>query len=99
MTPLFFQTRARFLSASQQRFTNWGEADNYRRVGAALEEFHDLFVLISPYYQRRRWMSKPKPIWYRQKQLVNDSCDRWLGRTPFGKMFSPFSKYRTSDTD
>jgi len=32
-----------------QRFTDWGEAANHRIVGAGLEEFHDLFVLISSY--------------------------------------------------
>ena len=94
MTRQFFQTRLKFLQASQQRFTDWGEADNYRRVGGALDEFHDLFVLITSYYQRRRWTSKAKPIWYRQSQLSNDRCDRWFGHTPYGRMFSPFSKYR-----
>src|SRR5438093_9523455 len=87
MTPQFFQTRARFLRASQQRFTDWGEANNHRRVGAALEEFHDLFVLMSSYYGRRRWISKAKPVWYRQQQLSHDACDRWLGHTPYGRTF------------
>src|SRR6266705_1047260 len=94
MTPQFFQTRLKFLQASQQRFTDWGEADNHRRVGAALDEFHDLFVLMTSYYQRRRWISRAKPIWYRQTQLSNDRSDRWFGHTPYGRMFSPFSKYR-----
>ncbi len=65
MSPLFYQTRARFLRASQQRFTDWDEANNHRRVGAALSEFHNLFVVMSGYYQRLRWIKKPKPIWYR----------------------------------
>ena len=94
MGPLFFQTRARFLHSSQQRFTDWGEANNHRRVGAALEEFYDLFVLMSSYYERVRWISRRKPVWYRQRQLVNDSCDRCIGHTPYGRMFSMFSKYR-----
>ena len=94
MSPQFFQTRLKFLHASQQRFTEWGEADNHRRVGAALEEFYDLFVLITSYYQRLHWIRRVRPIWYRQTQLSNDSCDRWLGLTPYGRLFSPFSKYR-----
>ena len=94
MTPQYFKTRARFLRHSQRRFTDWHEADNHRRVGAALSEFHDLFVLVSSYYQRRRWMYKPKPIWYRQEQLIRDRSDCWLGRSPYGRMFSPFTKYR-----
>src|SRR5439155_5309537 len=89
MTRRFFQTRLKFLQASQQRFTDWGEADNYRRVGGALDEFHDLFVLITSYYQRRRWTSKAKPIWYRQSQLSNDRCDRWFGHTPLCSAPSP----------
>src|SRR3954469_15707454 len=93
MTPQYFKTRAKFLRASQQRFTDWHEANNHRRVGAALSEFHDLFVLMSSYYQRQRWMYKPKPIWYRQEQLSRDMCDRFLGRTPYGRMFSKFEKY------
>ena len=94
MSSRFYQTRARFLLASQQRFTAWGEANNHRRVGAGLSEFHDLFVLMSSYYQRLRWIKKPKPIWYRQEQLSRDRSDRWLGHTPYGRMFSKFSKYR-----
>src|SRR5436190_23972103 len=94
MTQQYFKARAQFLRASQQRFTDWGEANNHQRVGAALSEFHDLFVIMSPYYQRLRWMCKPKPVWYRQKQISSDACDRWLGQTPYGRMFSPFSKYR-----
>ena len=92
MSPQFYQTRAQFLRASQQRFTDWSEADNHRRVGAALGEFHDLFVVMSSYYQRLRWMRKAKPIWYRQEQLSRDSCDRWLGHTPYGRMFSNFER-------
>jgi hypothetical protein len=88
----FIQTKERFLRASQQRFTNWGEADNHRRVGAALEEFHDLFVLMSSYYQRRRWIEKSKPVWYRQKQLSRDICDRFLGRSSYGRLFSKFGR-------
>ena len=94
MNPQFFKTRARFLIASQRRFTDWGEANNYRRVGAALIEFHDLFVIMSSYYERLRWMYKPKPVGYRREQLCRDACDRWLGHTPYGRMFSKFTKYR-----
>jgi len=94
MSPHFFQARLRFLKASRQRFTDWGEANNHRIVGASLDEFHGLFVLLSDYYGRRRWISRKRPVWYRQEQLSNDACDRWLGRTPYGKMFSKFSKYR-----
>lgn len=93
MSPQFYQTRVRFLRASQRRFTGWGEAANHRRVGAALGEFHDLFVGAS-YFQRLRWVKRSKPIWYRQKQLLRDSSDRWLGHTPYGRMFSKFGKYR-----
>jgi len=82
------QTKARFLRASEQRFTDWGEADNYRRVGAALDEFHDLFVVMSSFYERLRWIKKPKPIWYRQEQLSRDACDRFLGHTAYGRLFS-----------
>ena len=92
--PRFFQTRAKFLKANQQRFTDWGEADNHRIAGASLDEFHDLFVLISSYYQRLRWISKRKPIWYRWDQLMADAGDRFIGRTPYGKMFSPLSGLR-----
>lgn len=91
MTPQFFQTRAQFLRANRERFTDWGEATNHRITGAGLDEFHNLFILISSYYGRLRWVSKPKPIWYRQKQLSRDACDRWLGHTPYGKMFSKFA--------
>jgi hypothetical protein len=94
MSTQFFQTRARFLKASQQRFTDWGEANNYRRVGAALDEFHDLFVLISSCYGRLSWISRAKPIWYRQQQLSRDACDRWFGYTPYGRLFSKLSQYR-----
>jgi len=94
MTAQFFQTRFKFLQASQQRFTDWGEADNHRRVGAAIDEFHDLFVLITSFPQRLRWISRAKPVWYRRTQLSNDRADRWFGHTPYGRMFSPFSKYR-----
>jgi len=87
MSPLFYQTKRNFLRASQERFTDWGEADNNRRVGAAIEEFHDLFVVYSSYFQRIHWMRKPKPVWYRQAQMSADMCDRFLGKTPYGKMF------------
>lgn len=92
MNQQFFKTRSRFLKASQQRFTDWGEANNHRRVGAALTEFHDLFVVMSSYYARLRWMYKPKPVWYRREQLSRDACDRWLGHTPYGRMFSKFAQ-------
>src|SRR5947209_3107862 len=98
MSPGFFKARVEFLRASQQRFTDWGEAGNHRRVGAALDEFHDLFVLITCYYGRRHWTERRKPIWYRQKQLSEDSCDRWLGHTPYGKKFSKFSQYGMGDS-
>jgi hypothetical protein len=91
MTPQYFQTRAKFLKANRQRFTDWGEANNHRITGAGLDEFPDLFILMSSYHQRLRWISKPKPIWYRQEQLSRDACDRWLGRTPYGKLFSKFA--------
>ena len=93
MGPQFFQTKANFLRASQQRFTDWGEANNHQRVGAAIEEFYSLFVVHSSYFQRLRWMRKPKPVWYRQAQLVADSCDRWLGKTPYGKMVCFFARH------
>ncbi len=92
VSPLFYQTRARFLRASQQRFTDWGEANNHRRVGAALSEFHDLFVVMSSYYQRLRWIKKPKPIWYRQQELTRHLCDRLFGHAPHGRMVSKFGK-------
>jgi hypothetical protein len=94
MSPQFFQTRARFLRASQQRFTNWGEANNHQRVGAALSEFHELFVVMTSYHQRLRWIRKPKPVWYRQQQLSRDRSDRWFGHTPYGRMFSEFGMYQ-----
>jgi hypothetical protein len=47
MSPLFFQTRLRFLKANQKRFTGWGEANNHRIASASLEEFRDLFVEFS----------------------------------------------------
>ncbi|MEY2428231.1 MAG: hypothetical protein QOJ40_1116 [Verrucomicrobiota bacterium] len=49
---------------------------------------------MSSYYQRLRWMCKPKPVWYRQEQLNRDACDRWLGHTPYGRMFSKFARNR-----
>jgi hypothetical protein len=93
MTPQFFQTRARFLQSSRERFSEWGEANNHRIVGASMSEFFDLFVGICDYYGRLKWISPKRPIWYRHEQLVNDQCDRFLGRTPYGKMFSKFSKF------
>ncbi len=90
MSPQFFQARAKYLKANQQRFTDWGEADNHRITGAGLDEFPDLFVLFSSYYGRLSWTRKPKSVWYRQQQLSHDACDRFLGRTPYGKMFSRF---------
>ncbi len=94
MSPLFFQTRSKFLRASRQQFSDWGDANNHRRVGAALSEFHDLFVVMSSYQQRLRWIKKPKPTWYRQEQLSRDRAERWFGLTPYGRMFSKFAKYR-----
>ena len=92
MSEIFFETRAKFLQASRKRFAGWGEANNHRQTGAAIEEFHDLFVIASSYCDRLRWMHKPKPIWYRQQQLNRDRCDQWIGHTPYGKMFSRISK-------
>jgi hypothetical protein len=60
-------------------------------MGAGLDEFHGLFVLMSAYYGRLRWISKRKPIWYRRKQLSATACDRLFGHTPYGKMFSKFA--------
>lgn len=97
MCPQLFNTRANFLRVSQQRFTDWGEADNHRRVGAAISEFHDLFVLMTSYHGRRHWLERKKPIWYRQKQLCDDSSDRFLGRTPYGKKFSKLFHFRGRD--
>ena len=94
MSPRFFQARGQFLRSSQQRFTDWGEANNYRRVGGALGEFHDLFVGMSSYYQRLRWINRPTPVWYRQAQLLRDQSDRWFGHTPYGRRFSKFSRFR-----
>jgi hypothetical protein len=82
------QTRAKFLRASRKRFADWGEANNHRQVGGALSEFHELFVVDASFYERLRWIQGKKPIYYRQAQLVEDVCDRMLGRTPYGKMFS-----------
>jgi hypothetical protein len=45
-------------------------------------------------YDRLRWIRGKKPIYYRQAQLVEDICDRMLGRTPYGKMFSKLTKCR-----
>jgi hypothetical protein len=45
-------------------------------------------------YDRLRWIRGEKPIYYRQAQLVEDICDRMLGRTPYGKMFSKLTKCR-----
>ena len=94
MNPLFSQTQAKFLQASRKRFADWGEADNHRHVGGAISEFHELFVVDSSYYERLRWIRGKKPIYYRQARLVEDRCDRMLGRTPCGKMFSKLTKYR-----
>ncbi len=94
MNPLFYQTRARFLHASRKRFADWGEASNHRQVGGALSELYELFVVASSYYARLRWMRGKKPIYYRQAQLGEGICDRMLGRTPYGKMFSKLGQYR-----
>ena len=93
MGALFFQTKHKFLRASQERFTSWGEANNYRRVGAAIEEFYDLFVIHSSYFQRLRWIRKPKPVRYRQEQIIADSIDRWFGKTPYGKMVCELARH------
>ncbi len=92
MHPLFYQTRARFLQASRKRFADWGEANNHQQVGAALSEFYGLFVVHCPYYQRLRWIRGKKPIYYRQAQLGDAMCDRFLGHTPYGKMFSKLTR-------
>jgi hypothetical protein len=96
MNPLFYQTRTKFLQASRKRFADWGEASNHRQVGGGISEFHELFVVNSSCYERLRWIRRKKPIYYRQAQLVEDLCDRMLGRTPYGKMFSKLAKYRRS---
>jgi hypothetical protein len=80
MSPLFYQARAKFLRASRKRFADWGEANNYRQVGGALAEFHGLFVVSSTYYERLRWIRGKKPVYYRQRQLVQAACDRMLSR-------------------
>lgn len=94
MNPLYYQTRARFLQASRKRFADWSEANNHRQVGGAMSEFHDLFVVGSSYYERLRWIYGKRPIYYRRAQLVENTCDRILGRTLYGKMFSKLSEYR-----
>jgi hypothetical protein len=94
VNPLFYQTQAKFLRASRKRFADWGEANNHRQVGGALSEFHELFVVDASFYERLRWIQGKKPIYYRQAQLVEDVCDRMLGRTPYGKMLSKLTKYR-----
>ena len=94
MNPLFYQTRAKFLQASRKRFADWGEANNHRQVGGAISEFRELFVVGSSCYERLRWIRGKKPIYYRQAQLAEDICDRMLGRTPYGKMFSKLTKCR-----
>ncbi|MCI0535872.1 MAG: hypothetical protein L0Z50_11670 [Verrucomicrobiales bacterium] len=58
MSPQFFQTRAKFLRANQQRFADWGEANNHRVAGARRDEFHGVFVRTSSYYRRMRWVFK-----------------------------------------
>jgi hypothetical protein len=93
MNPLVYQTRAKFLQASRKRFADWGEANNHRQVGGAISEFHELFVVYSSYYGRLRWIRGKKPIYYRQRQVIEDGCDRMLGRTPYGKMFSKLAKH------
>jgi len=87
MNPLFYQAQGTFLRASRKRFADWGEANNHRQVGGAISEFNALFVVNSSYYERLRWIHRKKPIYYRQRQLIEDCCDRMLGRTPYGKMF------------
>ena len=94
MNPLFYQTRAKFLQASRKRFADWGEANNHRQVGGAISEFYELFVVDSSCYERLRWIRGKKPIYYRQAQIAEDLCDRMLGLTPYGKMFSSLTKYR-----
>jgi hypothetical protein len=94
MSPLFYQTRARFLQASRRRFADWGEANNHGQVGGALSEFHALFVANSSCYERLRWIRGKRPIYYRQAQLGEDMCDRMLGRTPYGKMFCKLTTHR-----
>ena len=80
MTAEFFQARAGFLKANQQRFAEWGEANNHRITGAGLDEFHNLFVVISSYHQRLRWISKPKSVWYRREQLSRAAVERMVDR-------------------
>ena len=94
MSPLFYQTQAKFLQASRKRFADWGEASNHRQVGGAISEFYELFAVSSTYYGRLRWVRGKKPIYYRRAQLGQDTCDRMLGRTPYGRMFSKLTQYR-----
>jgi len=91
---LLHQTRGKFLRASRKRFADWGEANNHRQVGGAISEFHEIFVVHSSYYERLRWIRGKKPLYYRQAQLGQDMCDRFLGHTPYGKMFSKITRCR-----
>ena len=95
MNPLFYQAQGKFLRASRTRFAYWGEANNHRQVGGAILEFNALFVVNSSYYDRLRWIHSKKPVYYRQRQLIADGCDRMLGRTPYGKMFSKLTESRS----
>ena len=79
---------------SRNRFASWGEANNHRQVGGAISEFQELFVVNSSYYERLRWIRGKKPIYYRQAQVFKDTCDRMLGRTPYGKIFSKLTKHQ-----
>jgi hypothetical protein len=77
---------------------NEGSLDH---VGLGLDDPWLLRDVASPmlrlgmpsYYQRLRCMSRPKAVWYRREQLSKDACDRWMGHTPYGRMFSKFSKW------
>jgi len=94
MNRAFFQTQARFLMANRRRFIDWAEGDNHQITGAGLDEFHNLFVLITPYYQRLSWIARRRPVWYRQAQMSLDASDRCFGLSPYRKMFSRFPSAR-----
>ena len=86
-----YGARARFIRASDRRFADWGKGGSHRKTGAALQEFHDLFVLTSSYYQRLKWLAPKKQVWYRTRQVCHDQCERYFGSTPYGKMVRAFS--------
>ena len=44
--------------------------------------------VYSSCYDRQRWIRGKKPVYYRQRQIIEDGCDQMLGCTPYGKIFS-----------